>query len=335
MIKKYFALSLVAASVVVAGCSSDDKDTDVPVVVVPAADSTNDSSAYDLIANSTDHTQFLAAIAAASLADQLDNPANEYTIFAPDDAAFAALDTAEAGAVAALLADVAEVTRYVQYHVVSGTQDDTTISTAITDAGGADFTLASLLVGEGEDGTLTFTNPAAGLSVNGDTVIGTSTAPAGEGATGAMYTLAGVLTPPEVEVTNPGTTDPVTGESGPVLAEMEADADGFTKVLAALGSNTIKLDEDDGTQDPWNIFAPTDAALGAADVALGDMVFVGARKLPADLIADTTVTTFDGSKTYAIGGTDAGSLTIGGAPAILLGGGTSVTYKLTAVPVAN
>ncbi len=58
---------------------------------------------------------------------------------------------------------------------------------------------------------------------------------------------------------------------------------------------------------------------------------------PADLLADAdgVIATFDGSKTYAIGGTDEASLTIGGAPAILLGGGTSIAYKLTAVPVAN
>jgi len=338
MIKKYFALSLITASMLAAaGCSSDDDDDDdvvvvPPVVTLPAADATNDSSAFDIVANSSDHTTLLAAINAAGLADTLDDPDGDFTIFAPTNAAFEALDAAEAGTVAALLADTAELTRVLQYHVVSGTLDSTAISEGVTGATEeAPFTAASLLA---TDGALTFTNPEGGLSVNGVVIATADLAPMSEGATGVVHSIETVLTPPAV-VEPPVVVDPPTGEVGDVLAAMQADADGFTKVIAALGGNTIKLDEVDATEAAWTIFAPTDAALGAADVTLGDMVFVGPRQSPEDLIAATTVTTFNGSKTYAVGGTDAATLTIGGAPATLLGGGTSVTYKLTAVPVAQ
>lgn len=339
MIKKYFALSLIAASVAVVGCSSDDDTptptdpTTPPVVELPAADSTNDSSAFDVVANSADHTDLLAAINAAGLADVLDNPAGDFTIFAPTNDAFAALEADAPGTVAGLSTE--ELTRILQYHVVAGTVTSTQVSEGVTSATEeAPFTAPSLVA----DAPLTFTNPEGGLSVDGVVIATADLAPMGEGATGIVHVIGTILTPPAVTVEPPVVVvPPVTGEEGAVLTAMNADADGFTKVLAVLGANSIKLDEIDDTEDPWTIFAPTDAALAAGDVLLGDMVFVGPRQTPADLLADAdgTITTFDGSKTYAIGGTDEASLTIGGAPATLLGGGTSIAYRLSAVPVAN
>ena len=105
MIKKYFALSLIAASLAVAGCSSDDDDDDDNDVVteteteeeteeeVTFAEVTPGvgNSVFDTIVASDSHQMLEDAIVAAGLDAQLDDESASFTIFAPTDAAFAAL----------------------------------------------------------------------------------------------------------------------------------------------------------------------------------------------------------------------------------------------------
>lgn len=58
----------------------------------------------------------VAAVKAAGLADTLSGP-GPFTVFAPNDAAFAKLP---AGTVEALLADIPKLTKILTYHVVAG-----------------------------------------------------------------------------------------------------------------------------------------------------------------------------------------------------------------------
>ena len=58
----------------------------------------------------------VAAVTAAGLADTLSSP-GPFTVFAPNDEAFAKLP---AGTVEALLADIPKLTKILTYHVVSG-----------------------------------------------------------------------------------------------------------------------------------------------------------------------------------------------------------------------
>ena len=58
----------------------------------------------------------VAAVTAAGLADTLSSP-GPFTVFAPNDAAFAKLP---AGTVESLLADIPKLTKILTYHVVSG-----------------------------------------------------------------------------------------------------------------------------------------------------------------------------------------------------------------------
>jgi transforming growth factor-beta-induced protein len=62
----------------------------------------------------------LAALDAANLTDALDDPDAELTVFAPTDAAFAALEEANPGTIEALLADVEALAEILTYHVVAG-----------------------------------------------------------------------------------------------------------------------------------------------------------------------------------------------------------------------
>ncbi|NND90082.1 MAG: hypothetical protein HKN42_04400, partial [Granulosicoccus sp.] len=190
----------------------------------------------------------------------------------------------------------------------------------------------SLLQGDGEDGTLTFTDPGTGAVVNGSTAIGTSIEPAGTVSSGALFSIGAVLTPPAMEV-----EPPVTGGSNVLETMQNGD---FGKALAALAGVESKLDEaspENPTDNPWTIFAPTDAALGAAETTLGEMVFVGPDAMTPELLqAAGQVTMFDDTKVYTIGGSNgAADLTIGGANATLIGGSYNLTYQLDAAPVAN
>ena len=98
--------------------------------------------------NSKDHTTLVAAVKAAGLVDTLSGP-GPFTVFAPTNAAFAALP---AGTVETLLKpeNKAMLTKVLTYHVVPGSHDSASLRSAILAGGGK----ASLKTVAG--GTLTF-----------------------------------------------------------------------------------------------------------------------------------------------------------------------------------
>ena len=289
MIKKYFAMSIIAASVALAACSDDDDDdgdTD-PVVTTdpgdlepgeepapvtidpvatdsPAADPDNNSSAYDIVANSPDHTVFAQAIIDADLADLLDDPDNTFTIFAPTDTAFADLgDDVPTGD---------DLSRVVQFHLVSGAVFEVGLAEGATTASEDEpFTLESFLTDADAELTITaddaiFVGDSFG---NIATIINPDIVPTGPEATGVVQSIDTVLTPPAADVVDPGM--PATDPAAPVVV----DGGGAT-TLSNTGEFTIFLDSlngPDGTSGAfpgtldgmvWTFFAPTDAALAAA-----------------------------------------------------------------------
>ena len=101
----------------------------------------------DNAVNSKDHTTLVAAVKAAGLVDTLKG-AGPFTVFAPTNAAFAALP---AGTVDTLLKpeNKPTLTKVLTYHVVAGKMDAATLSKAIM-AGGGKATLKTV-----SGGTLT------------------------------------------------------------------------------------------------------------------------------------------------------------------------------------
>jgi uncharacterized surface protein with fasciclin (FAS1) repeats len=101
----------------------------------------------DNAVNSKDHTTLVAAVKAAGLVDTLKSP-GPFTVFAPTNAAFAALP---AGTVDTLLKpeNKATLTKVLTYHVVAGKMDAATLTKAIM-AGGGKATLKTV-----SGGTLT------------------------------------------------------------------------------------------------------------------------------------------------------------------------------------
>ncbi|MDO9402687.1 MAG: fasciclin domain-containing protein [Polaromonas sp.] len=88
----------------------------------------------DNAVNSKDHTTLVAAVKAAGLVDTLKSP-GPFTVFAPTNAAFAALP---AGTVDTLLKpeNKAMLSGILTYHVVPGKMDAAMLTKAIADGGG-------------------------------------------------------------------------------------------------------------------------------------------------------------------------------------------------------
>lgn len=88
----------------------------------------------DNAVNSKDHTTLVAAVKAAGLVDTLKSP-GPFTVFAPTNAAFAALP---AGTVDTLLKpeNKPALTKVLTYHVVSGKMDAADLGKAIAAGGG-------------------------------------------------------------------------------------------------------------------------------------------------------------------------------------------------------
>lgn len=82
---------------------------------------------YDVISGSTNHSTLKSAIDAAGLATTLSDPTGEFTVFAPDNAAFSSLLT-ELGISASDLLASSDLSNILTYHVLNGTVNSTAIS---------------------------------------------------------------------------------------------------------------------------------------------------------------------------------------------------------------
>jgi uncharacterized surface protein with fasciclin (FAS1) repeats len=111
----------------------------------------------DNAVNSKDHTTLVAAVKAAGLVDTLKSP-GPFTVFAPTNAAFAALP---AGTVDTLLKpeNKATLTKVLTYHVVPGKLDGAALMSAINAGGG------KALLKTASGGTLTATMSGGNVMV--------------------------------------------------------------------------------------------------------------------------------------------------------------------------
>ena len=118
-------------------------------VMVGGAPMYSSKDIVDNAVNSKDHTTLVAAVKAAGLVPTLKGP-GPFTVFAPTNAAFAALP---AGTVDNLLKpeNKAALTKVLTYHVVAGKMETAALIKAV-DAGGGKATLTEV-----SGGTLTVT----------------------------------------------------------------------------------------------------------------------------------------------------------------------------------
>ena len=120
-----FSLALIMSAVSVAAMAD---------VMVGGAPMLASKDIIDNAVNSKDHTTLVAAVKAAGLVDTLKSP-GPFTVFAPTNAAFAALP---AGTVETLLKpdNKGTLTNIPTYHVVAGKWDAAAISKMIMDGKG-------------------------------------------------------------------------------------------------------------------------------------------------------------------------------------------------------
>jgi transforming growth factor-beta-induced protein len=368
MIKKYFALSLVTASMIVAGCSSDNEDETPAFVATPGVGGT----AFDSIANSTDHTTLLAAIQAAGLDDALDNPASTFTIFAPTDAAFTALDNDGDDATpttADLLADVPALTRILQYHVVSGDVSAEAVGALIQAATAeAPATASTLLVDGNVTQTLTFTTSATaatGVAVNEVDIDTADVVPTEGTAVGRVHVIGSILLPPaapdtggttggdtggttggdtggttggDTGGTTGGDTGGTTGGGDPVGAVDTALSTAGGYSIFRTGVNTHFSGNLDSAA--WTVFVPSDSILSGAGVSsltasqVQDHIVSSSAVAPTALAGLTSITASSGL-VYTVA-TTGGVTTVNGSAVELIttGAGGAQIYSIAGVLAA-
>ena len=189
----------------------------------------NAQTVVDIVVNSPDHNTLETAVIAAELADDLSGT-GPFTVFAPTDAAFAALDPAT---LSALLADpTGDLATILSYHVVVGVADSSTI----TDGQGI-----SNLIGQN-----LFFSTAGGLSINGANITVTDI----RAENGVVHVIDAVMLPEAMKTRINGNIMDVVSTS-PVHTTLN------TLIETAGLDGTLSSD------GPFTLFAPTDAAIAA------------------------------------------------------------------------
>jgi uncharacterized surface protein with fasciclin (FAS1) repeats len=232
------------------------------------------STAWDIIVDSPVHNTLEAAVLATGL-DVALGTLDPITVFAPTDAAFAALP---AGTVDALLADIPALTDILLYHVLDGAA---VYSTQLSD--GQIATMAN-----GSDITVTINN---GVFINGTNQVTV----ADIGVTnGVLHVTDGVLLPPAPQLQN-SIWDVIVASPDHTTLEAVVGLAGLDGALDSPGSFTV--------------FAPTDAAFALVpqpiiDALLADpsglLTFiltyhvVPSAALSTDLADGMTITTLSG-----------------------------------------
>lgn len=358
MIKKYLGLSLITASMLVMGCSSDDDggdDNSTPTLVtVPAdlmipadLDPQPTLSITELAVNTADLSDLAAAVTRAGLADTLNSTDSTFTVFAPTNAAFAALP---AGTVENLTDEA--LAGILQNHVVSGALNAEGV------IGGVGMEVA-MLAGDNLAIAATTSDPVT-YTIGGANIVGTDIyatngivhlidaviLPAPEpvadadsdGVADAEDNCPQVANPDQVDTDGNGTgdaceagnTDATTGNPDVGVAEqalIDANSqqflDGF---VAAYSTGTLE-------GSPFTIFAPSDATLAGATVdkpVVDNHLLTDAFDATA-LGALTSITTFAGN-TYPVTNTG-GAITVGGfaVTEINVNAGGSVVYTIDGV----
>lgn len=231
-------------------------------------------SVVDIIVNSPEHDTLEDAVIAAELADDLSGP-GPFTVFAPTDAAFAALPD---GTIETLLADpTGTLAQILLYHVVGGQA----LSTDLSDG----QTITTLL---GED--ITVTIGMNGVMINNATVVVADIT----ATNGVVHVINAVLLPPAPQPTTT-VVDVIVNSDVHNTLEAAVVAAGLVETLSGTG--------------PFTVFAPTDAAFaalpaGTVETLLADPTgtltdillyhVVGAEALSTDLTNGQTVTTLLG-----------------------------------------
>jgi uncharacterized surface protein with fasciclin (FAS1) repeats len=204
---------------------ADLEATNGVVHVIDAVLTPLPETVVDIVVNSDAHTTLEAAVVAAGLVETLQGE-GPFTVFAPTDAAFAALPT---GTVEALLADIPALTNILTYHVVGAKAMSTDLSNG-----------QKIVTVQGQ--TVTVTINYDGVFINNAKV----TVADLEAANGVVHVIDAVLVPPAIPAT---------------VVDIVVNSDAHTTLEAAvIAAGLVETLQGEG---PFTVFAPTDAAFAA------------------------------------------------------------------------
>ena len=218
---KLSALLVAGLTLPLAACTDEDSSEPTPgseLGTIP-----------EVAAEAGNFSTLLAAVEVADLADELSGT-GPFTVFAPTDAAFAALPE---GAVEGLLADEAALTDVLLYHVAAG---------ELSSGGVVERTAITMLNGDEAEIVVS----GSTVSIDG-AVISATDIPA---SNGVIHVIDAVMLPPVDEPPPPGN-----------IAEVASAAGNFTTLLAAV--DAAGLTDALIGPDPITVFAPTDDAFAA------------------------------------------------------------------------
>ena len=367
MIKKYLGLSLITASMLVMGCSSDDDgpgdttgsttgtttgsmDTLITVpatVTLPTGVEAPTLNIVETAAGNENLTSLVAAVTRVGLVDTLSNADSTFTVFAPSDTAFSALPD---GTVDSMSDE--DLTALLNYHVVVGALDGagvaagvgSSVATVQGDAlpitadangalsiGGAPISATDVYTTNGIVHIIdTVLIPAAEPDTDGDTVVDSEdNCPAVANMDQLDTDGNGVG-----DACEPGTTTgTTTGETSTgAVEQIMTDAGNLSGYLAGLATTVNVQSFEDASGLTWTVFAPTDSALAGTAVdnsIVQDSINVNGAFDEAALGAMTEITTNQG-KTYAVVNAG-GAISVGGFPVTLLSSGNTVVYSIEGV----
>ena len=183
------------------------------------------ATVVDIVVNSETHNTLEAAVVAAGLVETLQG-AGPFTVFAPTDAAFAALP---AGTIEALLADIPALTNILTYHVAGAKAMSSSLSNG-----------QKVVTVQGKEVTVTINEN--GVFINNAKV----TVADIEAENGVVHVIDAVLLPPTMPAT---VVDIVVNSETHNTLEAAVVAAGLVETLQGAG--------------PFTVFAPTDAAFAA------------------------------------------------------------------------
>jgi len=216
-------------------------------------------SIMEIVEASENHTTLEAAINAAGLNETLDT-GGPFTLFAPTNEAFTALEEAQPGIIDALLADTETLTSILLYHVANGT------------------TMAEDL----NDGDLipTLNNASLTVSIDGMTYMinmATVTTPNLEASNGVVHVIDMVLVPSEEPNDSSTVMDIIENSVVHNTLEAAINEAGLAEALSGDG--------------PFTVFAPTDDVFSELDPMVLGALLANTELLTNVLLGHVTEST--------------------------------------------
>lgn len=247
--KTFKILQFLLISMLMLSCSDDDDNMVIPPVEEPV-------TIADFVATDDDYSSLAAALEVTGLTATLDGTAN-YTVFAPDNDAFAAFLTDNGFA---SLDEVPEelLTQILLNHVQAGE-----IMAADLETG---YIESTAVYGASEESLSMYINTTEGVMINGVSTVETADINVDNGIIHAVDAVIGL---PDI------TTFALADPTFDILVAALTREDDYPFV------STLMSSEDPA---PFTVFAPTNEAFGAF---LEEMNFASLEEVPAEVLATT------------------------------------------------